>query len=419
MNIGFKTIGILMISFIIISCTQRNNVVGTNGPGGATPLITTIESSNFTDFYSFEDSCAYSNSTTMLMGKYQNETAYSLLRFTVLPDTFYEISSVNISLEIKNRHNFDVIDNTTFKLAKINDIEWYENADWWISSDSTGWSNGEYFSNDDYTDLLQDEYVVECNEDSINISLDINILENWINEEDNVNSGLVLYSETDDSFVEIYTSEYSNDENPILTFEYIESETDTLITESISTCYDCMIYETDNNYEYWQDELKISNIQPISIFTKFNIQESIFTDMLPDDYIIENADTSLFLQRITINRAELIFNNDGINAFPIDGSISLIPYFVIGDTLNFGNSEIPLLIDDDIDDLYISSSSDTLQSEKYTINITKVIQYYISGEYENKGLVIRSLNADNNFIHTEFDLQPVIEITFTPPYIEE
>ena len=418
MNIGFKTIGILMISFIIISCTQRNNVVGTNGPGGATPLITIIENSNFTDFYSFEDSCAYSNSTTMLMGKYQNETAYSLLRFTVLPDTFYEISSVNISLEIKNRHNFDDIDNTTFKLAKINDINWYENANWWISSDSTSWNNGEYFSIDDYTDLLQDEYEVECNEDSININLDINILENWIDDEDNVNSGLVIYSNTD-GFMEIYTSEYSNDKNPILTFEYKESETDTLTTESISTCYDCMIYETDNNYEYWQDELKISNIQPISIFTKFNIQESIFTDMLPDDYIIENADTNLFLQRITINRAELIFNSDGINAFPIDGSISLIPYFVIGDTLNFGNSEIPLLIDDDIDDLYISSSSDTLQSEKYTINITKVIQYYISGEYENKGLVIRSLNADNNFIHTEFDLQPVIEITFTPPYIEE
>ncbi|MDP8267541.1 MAG: hypothetical protein P9L97_02320 [Candidatus Tenebribacter davisii] len=418
MNIGFKTIGILMISFIIISCTQRNNVVGTNGPGGATPLITIIENSNFTDFYSFEDSCAYSNSTTMLMGKYQNETAYSLLRFTVLPDTFYEISSVNISLEIKNRHNFDDIDNTTFKLAKINDINWYENANWWISSDSTSWNNGEYFSIDDYTDLLQDEYEVECNEDSININLDINILENWIDDEDNVNSGLVIYSNTD-GFMEIYTSEYSNDKNPILTFEYKESETDTLTTESISTCYDCMIYETDNNYEYWQDELKISNIQPISIFTKFNIQESIFTDMLPDDYIIENADTNLFLQRITINRAELIFNSDGINAFPIDGSISLIPYFVIGDTLNFGNSEIPLLTDDDIDDLYISSSSDTLQSEKYTINITRMIQYYISGEYENKGLVIRSLNTDNNFIHTEFDLEPVIEITFTPPYIEE
>ena len=417
MNIGIRTIGIIMIiSLIVISCTQKDNIVGSGGSGEHTPLNITIDHNYFTKIYSYEDSCAYSNSNTMVLGKYNEETSYSLLRFTSLPDTSFEITSVNISLEIKNRNNFDVVDNTTLKLARINDIKWYENATWWVASDSTDWNNGEHFSEIDYTDLLPEEYEVECEEDSINITLNTNILTDWINED--VNSGLVIYSDTD-GFMEIYASEYSNDENPILTFEYRETQEDTLITETIETCYDCMIYEIDNNYLKFENELKISNIQPINIYTKFDILESTFTNILPDDYVIENADTTLFLQRVTINKAELILNNDGTNAYPIDGSIYLSPYIVTVDTINIDLPEIPLLSFEDIEDLYISSSTDTLQSEHIIIDITKVIQYYISGEYDNNGIVIRSLNVNDNFIHTEFDIEPEIRITFTPPYIED
>ncbi len=418
MNIGIRLVGIIMIiSLIMISCTQKDNIVGTDGSGNLTPLNVTIDQNSFTEMYSYEDSCAYSNSNTMLVGKYEDETSYSLLRFTSLPDSFYEISNVRISLQIKDRHNFDIVDNMTLQLANINDIEWYENATWWTSSDSTDWNNGEHFSETDYTDYWPGVYEIECEGDSINIIFsNSSILEEWINED--VNSGLVIYSYTD-GFLELYTSEYSNDKNPILTFEYRETAEDTLITKTIQTCYDCMIYETDNNYEKWENELKISNIQPINIYTKFDIMESIFTDVLPADYVIADDDTILFLQRITINRAELILNNDGVNTYPLDGSISLSPYFVTSDTINTDITEIPLLTNDDIDDLYISSTTDTLNSEQFIINITKVIQYYISGEYDNNGIVIKSLNVNDNFIHTEFDLEPEIRITFTPPYLEE
>ncbi len=419
MNIGIRTVGIIIIiSLIVISCTQKDNLVGTGGSGEQTPLNITIDHNFFTDMYSYEDSCAYSNSSTMVLGKYNEETSYSLLRFTTLPDTSVEITSVNISLEIKNRNNFDIVDNTTLKLAKINDIEWFENATWWISSDSTDWNNGEHFSETDYTNLLPEEYEIECEEDSINIILNTNILEDWINED--VNSGLVIYSDTG-GFMEIYASEYSSDGNPILSFEYRETEEDTLITKTIETCYDCMIYETDNDYEKWENELKISNIQPVNIFTKFEVPDSLFTNaVIQNGHTIEDS-TALFLQRITINRAELVLNNDGVNSYPISGSIYLNPYFVTADTINTdpANLEIPLLSYEDINDLYISSSTDTLQSEKIHIDITKIIQYYISGEYENKGIVLRSLNVNDNFIHTEFDLEPEIQIIFTPPYIEE
>jgi hypothetical protein len=420
MNIGIRIVGIIVIILlIVISCTQKDNLVGTGGSGDLTPLNVTIDHNYFTEMYSYEDSCAYSNSSTMVLGKYNGETSYSLLRFTSLPDTSVEITSVNISLEIKNRNEFENVDNTTLKLAKINEIEWYENATWWVSSDSTDW-NGESFSDAVYTDLLPEEYEIECVEDSINIIFsETTILEDWINDE-NVNSGLVIYSDTD-GFLELYTSEYSDDKSPILTFEYRETEEDTLITKTIQTCYDCMIYETDNDYVKWENELKISNIQPMNIYTKFDVLESLFTNALPADYIIENADTALFLQRITINKAELILNNDGSNLYPLDGSISLSPYFVTADIINTDLPEIPLLTNDDIDDLYISSSTDTLQTEQIKIDITKVIQYYISNEdeYKNNGIVLKSLNVNDNFIHTEFDLEPEIQITFTPPYLEE
>ena len=419
MNIGIRIVGFIMImSLIMISCTQKDNIVGTVEPNGE-PITTIIDHNNFIEIYSYEDSCAYSNSNTMVLGNYNQETSYSLLRFTTLPDSFFEISSVNLSLAIENRNNFDIVDNTTLKLAKINNIEWYENATWWVSSDSSSWT-GEHFSEADYTDLILEEYEVECEEDSIYITLDTTILEDWINED--VNSGLVIYSETD-GFLEIYASEYSNDKNPILTFEYRETEADILVTETIETCYDCMIFETDNIYEKWENELRISNIQPINIYTKFNVLDSIFIDVLPPDYVIADDDTTLFLQRITINKAELILNNDGTNAYPASGSIYLSPYFVTSDTINADPAmlDVPLLSFEDVNDIYISSSTDTLQTEQIVIDVTKVIQYYISNpiEYENNGIVLRSLNVNDDFIHTEFDMFPEIRITFTPPYIEE
>ena len=421
MNIGIRIVGIIMIiSLVVISCTQKDNLVGTGGSGGPTPLNTIIDHNSFTEIYSYEDSCSYNNSSTMIIGNYEEETSYGLLRFTSLPDTSVEITSVNISLEIKDRHDFDIVDNTTLKLAKINDIEWYENATWWTSSDSTDWNNGEHFSETDFTDFWPGVYEIECEEDSINIIFsDTTILEDWINED--VNSGLVIYSDTN-GFLEIYASEYSDDKNPILTFEYRETDEDTLTTKTITTCYDCTIYETDHNYTKFENELKISNIQPINIFTKFDVPDSLFLDgyTIVDGKVMPyDIPVATFLQRFTINRAELVLNNDGVNAYPLGGSIYLSPYFVISDTINTDIPDIPLLTNDDIDDLYISSSTDTLQSEHIAVNITKVIQYYISGEYENKGIILRSLNINDNFIHTEFDLLPEIRITFTPPYLEE
>jgi len=419
MNIGIKVVGIIMIiSLISISCTQKDNIVGTSELGENIPLNATLDHNSFSEIYSYEDSCSFNNSIVMSFGKYSEETSYSLLRFTNLPDSSYEITSVNISLEIKDRYNFDIVDNSTLKLAKINDIQWYENATWWTASDSSDW-NEEHFSELDYTELLPEEYEVISENDSINISLDPLILEEWIDED--VNSGLVFYSDTDDSFMEIYTSEYSTDTFPILTFEFRETEEDTLIIETISTCYDCAIYESDNSYEKWQDELKLSNIQPINIFTKFDLDalESSFVDALPVDYEIANADTTIFLQRVTINKAELVLFNNGINAYPLDGSISISPFFVTADSINTDFPEIPLLLNDDLSDIYISNTSDTLNSEHFTIDITKVVQYYISNEYENNGIVLKSLNVNDNFIHTEFDLEPEINITFTPPYLDE
>lgn len=419
MNIRLKKFGlIMMILLFIFGCTQKDNVVGTNGPEGPSPISTTIDSEDFTAKYSYEDSCAYSNSNTLLLGNYQEETSYALLRFTSLPDSFYDISSVNISLEISKRNEFETVDNTTLKLATVNDILWFENATWWVSSDSTDW-DGEHFSDLDYTDLTLSEYGIICEEDSIYIELDTDILADWIDAEDN--SGLVIYSESG-GFMELFSSEYGNDQNPVLTFDYKLAETDTVFTtETIETCYDCIVFETDAVYNKWEDELKISNIQPVNIFTKFEINDSIFVNGLPDDYQIADNDTTLYLQRLTINKAELILNNNGVNAYPLSGSTYLYPYLVTSDTVNTdpANLDIPLLSLEDVDESYISSTTDTLQTAQIAIDITSVIQNYVSDEIDNNGIVIRSINVNDDFIHTEFDNEPQINIIFTPPYNEE
>ncbi len=101
--------------------------------------------------------------------------------------------------------------------------------------------------------------------------------------------------------------------------------------------------------------------------------------------------------------------------------MNIDPYILISDTLNLNDPTKPLIGDDDYEDLYITSSYDSLTSDAFKINITSILQNLVSNsaEYENYGIMLRSLYENYDLKHTEFSIDPKIEIIFTPPYLEE
>ncbi|MCK4694892.1 MAG: DNRLRE domain-containing protein [Candidatus Cloacimonetes bacterium] len=416
MNIEFKKIGFcLLITFVIFSCTNKKNPIGFQE--GPDPISITIPYTLFSNFYSFEDSCRNSNSDKLIIGNYEsNDTfnkAISLIKFSSLPDSFYEVSDVSLHFMIKNSHNFEVIDNTTLKIGKVISENWFETTVLWRSpTDSTEWMSPGEFSEADYELCENLEFTVD--DDSVCISLPDELLENWIIA-DSVNYGLVLFSDEEDSFLEIHSSESSDDNTPKLYFDFRETEEDTVSTYNRTPTHDVFIYETDNDYSKWENQLILSNIQPIKMYMKFDLPDSIFTNEIDSDI----QDTILFIQRLTINKADLILKNNGVNAYPLDGTIYIDPFIMISENINLEDPSFPMLSEDDYEDLYISSSSDSLTSEEFKVDIIKIVQSFTSGEYENHGVMLKSIYENKDFIHLEFNLEPEIQITFVPPYLDE
>ncbi len=417
---GFFLIAVL----IIMGCTNKSNLVGTGGNEGPEPESITIGSEYFSSFHSFEDSLKNFNTDRTVIGNYEKydtaNQAVTLIKFTSLPDSFYAIEDANLVLSIKNKHNFDNIDNTTFKIGRIINENWYESTALWNApTDSTSWSGIEFslFDGDDF-ELIPD-LVMTLEEDSLVIDIPENLIENWI-DADTLNFGLVFYTPNSDCFLEINSSENGDDDlRPFITYEYQETEADTLITNTVYASHDITIFYTDEEYTTFPDQLILSDMQPIKIFMKFEVPDSIFTTTAEN--IVE--DTALFMQRLTINKAELILHNSENDHYPIYGTIYIDPYIVTTDTvdLNYTDPYSPFMTSDDYEDLYIASSSDSLGTEEFTIDITKIIQKLTAGEYENYGIMLKSIYECRDFIHLEFEIEledkrPEIRIIFTPPY---
>ena len=411
----------LILMLMTTACTNKKNPVGISGQEGPVPVETVIGHEHFKPCYSFEDSIRNYNSDNLLIGSYfsnnfQNKAA-TLLKFTSLVDSFYSIENVRLILRINDNYNFDVIDNTTLKVGKIISSDWFETTATWLEpTDSTSWFNAGSFSFLDGQDLEKlNDLEMEVTGDSLSIFLPENILADWILA-DSLNFGLALFTEDDDKFIEFYAEEYSAEYSPKLYFDYRETEEDTLVTEYRKPNHDILIYDTDDVYQVFAKKLITSNIQPVRMLIRFDIPATIFTDF--DNFNPAIEDTILYLQRLTINRAELILSFESNTLYPIETTMNLDPYIVISDSTewNWTDPTVPLLSSENYEDPYISSVSDSLNSTAFAVNITRIMQNLVSGEKENYGIMIRSLYENRDFRHTEFSIQPEINIIFTPPY---
>ncbi len=410
---------ILIFVVTIIGCTQKINTVGVPNVNNEPIEMVISDTTYFGNFYSMEDSCKnYIANPKLIVGNYENNEAASLIRFTSLPDTIYQFDSENITLTLwlENSINFE-----SLGFGKLKQ-EWVESqVTWKTATDSTDWED-EFFESLDYTfdfeqlDSLDIEIPIE--KFYSEVSRSYYVIDSLI-----YNYGIILYSGSSDDenrFIEIKSRESGT--GPLLSFDYIPAEGDTSITFSQSTDYDTFRYfkkdEANGNFVIFQDELVISNIQPIKMYINFDISDTVFINA-DSSGISDNYDYTM----MTINKAELILSVKDSTEFtyPLETSFTLFPYLVSSE-----NPQVPFEYDEDYKYVYGSINSSGSSSDlEFVIEITKIVQAITSGEYENNGILIKSTKESKDFSFIDFctkydeGKEPKLRIIYTPPIFEE
>ena len=417
-RISKAIIFILIFILIIMGCTQKKNTVGVPNVNNEPIEMIISDTTYFGNFYSFEDSCRnYIGNSKLIVGTYENNEAKSLIRFTSLPDTVYQFDSENITLTLwlENSLNFE-----SLEFGKLKQ-EWVEYlVTWEAATDSTDWE-------DDFFESLDFTFDVEQT-DSLNIEIPIEKFYSEVNRSYFVidsliyDYGLILYSGSSDDenrFIEIKSRESGT--QPLLSFDYTPAEDDTSRTFSNTVTYDTSMFlkkdGTNEDFVTFEDELIISNIQPIKMYLNFDISDSVF---IADSSGIE---TNYDYTMMTINKAEIILSVKDSTEFtyPLETSFTLFPYLVTSE-----DPQIPFAYSEDYEYIYGSlNSSGSSADTEFIIDITKIVQVITSGENENNGILIKSTkeNKDFSFIDfgTKFDegKEPKIRIIYTPPIFED
>jgi len=417
----FKIIFVIVtICLVFSACTQKKNSVGFE-PGNE-PKFIEFDYNYFDDGLSYEDSVGnYYNNNKLIVGNYYSSNylneAYILLKNISLPDTISALESeVKIKLQKTGNYNFADISTATLKFGRLLQ-NWKENeATWFNATDTTYWSGVSGFSESDY-ELMEINNIAVV-DDSIYLEIPNELLLDWV-ENDSTNFGMTIFSEQDDSFLELLSAEA---ESVFLTFSYSIAEVDTVIEYNESFTSDTFIVSTDEDFQKFNGELKLSNIQPIKMFMQFNISDSAFINQ--ENSGIQNSDD---YRRMTINHAELILSPVDDSDYPLGGSINVTPYLVLKDSLDLEDSSTPLLNQEDYEYFYDGTSSDSLSTDQLKINLKYIIQFITSGERDNNGIMIKSINENRDFLNINFadvnysdiEKRPKLKILYTPPYLDE
>lgn len=403
-----KIVVILTLLVLLTACSNKRNIISGESQSNVTPnkikILHSSQNPLFEKFFSFSDSVEnYSGDNSQLIFGKQNETlARTLVKFSVLPD-----SSVIDTLK-SAKITISGIFNSNFKLGLVTN-EWTENSATWENRiDDQNWNNdGADFENLDFT--------YETNNDTTYINIDTEIVENWIFDKTE-NYGLILLENTEEGLNTINSSETNLD--PIISLEYVTLTTDeenneTAVTTTFTkeASYDKFITNIQSIVGQELNKLEIANLAPTKAFIKFNINKNMFNP---------NFDETQY-NKMTVNKAELVFKVDKDNSYSDQGSFGFYPKLVKN-----SEYELPMQASTDFVTLsYTVISADSVNTNEFRVNITPIVQSYTSGDYDNNGIIFESSNENKNFSKLRFfdfeesdeSLRPYLEIIYTEPYL--
>ena len=414
---------LIIVAFIIIAgCSDKKNVIGDGSD--IVPYMVDIDSDTLFEqgyYYSYEDyTKPFLRNTKSLVGNFAQTEFITLLRFGNLPDSGFVITEdPELILRLKHGHNQEGMQ---LKLGLIKQRWEPLFATWNKAEEEVDWEDD---WNDYSTITILDEIeqtVTDADSILFAIPADLmtSVIEGWVKDVP-LSYGLALFAagNRDDNYVELYTRETAD--GPRLQFDYLVSVADT-----VSVRYDRMpIYNTFINSAhpvdgyYLENEIKIGNIVPRRGVLKFDLDHEMFANVTDEEH----------LKKITVNKAELVlFRTDDENEYHFAESLfEIYPYYLLKEYAPDDLSGLPI----PAEDIGIISPTFTsilrVDADSVAVNITSIIQSFVSDLKENKGIIITSSleNKDASFVgfyspdHTEGEKRPYLRIIYTLPFIPE
>jgi hypothetical protein len=126
---------------------------------------------------------------------------------------------------------------------------------------------------------------------------------------------------------------------------------------------------------------------------------------------------------MTINKAEIILHKQLEEQFPERTIFTLRPYVLTSEDATFP----PNYYEDYTFVSYSNDSTVDSEEDKYSLDITKILQKIVAEEIDYYGLIFRSLEEDADFEFIKFatkfnndeNLRPAIRIIYTTPVLDE
>ncbi|MGC9362086.1 MAG: hypothetical protein ACP5F3_04075 [Candidatus Syntrophosphaera sp.] len=402
------TLGIsLALMLVMAGCISKDNPTGNNWSDIHPQTFT--DSDCFIGGYSFpcRDSIS-GNESNLLSANYEGSEAVSFMRFTGLPnegefeipDAYQDSTYLELTLVKRSPLERNPVELFVYKL----DQSW--------AADST-----DMISDANLTQITFDAFTIPDSVSTdgtiVQLPLPLDEIENWHSDSDTL--GLSLAVKTGmDSYVEILAAETGR--GPKIRFKYRndgddpEDEDSEYAQRATRDSYRVVADQAPLQADVWE----IANISPSRMYVNFLLDYAKFTDM--QGVVLD----SISRKRATINHAELVFfvkenpyytgtRQYSLRGDRVEDSVSVaIP------------AEIP---DDDIASGLISQA--LVQGDSVAVNITPIIQAFSSGDKENWGVVIRSMQEMLNFGKLELwhftdapeEKKPKLRVTYTPPFL--
>ncbi len=399
----------LLIAAVLLTvgCTDKANQTGYDN-NILDPENVTMSDSLVTYAWNYRDTVQnYDGATINTLGNYQNIRLMTLIRWDDLPS---DAQALSATMYIKPVNDV-VPDSMTIRIARMPENWEEEDCTWTYAADEIEWETPGH----DYEAIASFQY--DSAVDTLAVTFPLDLLQEWLdnitNDEDETNNfGIALFTDTPDQFLEIYSLD--SDYAPLLEFDYtVDGETLTYSEDAID---DVTIYnnpDEDTTLGESFDGMFLSNIYPYRTVIKLNFDYDQFNEALSVSGLDEL--TAYDYTHTTINRAELVFDIDADQSYAVDGTFSARAYMMLTE-----EPSVPLIYTEDY--LYYTGNDVAYYDEdtgQIRVDITSLLQAIVSGEAENHGFLIRSVEEDRDLGHILSTSDPYLDVTFTRPFIEE
>lgn len=389
----------------MMGCTKKNNLTGNNWSN--------IHSKTVDDPIGLVDAFSFPSDTLrvisgseskLLTGNYQGNQAVAFMRFTDVPRqaniNVTEDDSCYVRLMLVKR---SPVSRTPLKLRlyKVNSV--------WNDTLSV-MSNLEYLEGSELT--VPDSVSIFGKEVFLKIRGEQ--LKTWESGADSTGFNLAV-KVVDDGYVEFRASESSVGAKLNIKYKDLDDTSFQVVTKTAARDSYTLTEVQDAVSSLW----KIDNAKATRMFIKWTPTNSLFTD---DD---GNQLSAQEIKRLTVNRATIILHAKPGHYYTGGSSFSMFPFNLKRDNISL--SSPPVVADYQIVN-YTPYSTGTVSGDSLEVDVTPLVQAYISGEKLPMGMAIQSTQERQNFGSIEFydfsvstpvEKKPYVRISYTPPYLKQ